>query len=67
MRAFQVAPVVKSPPANAGNVRNEVSIPGLGRSPIGESGHPLQNSCLERPTDSGAWWATVREVTKCQT
>ena len=35
------------------------SIPGLGRSPGGEHGNPLQYSCLENPTDRGAWWATV--------
>ena len=28
-----MAPVVKTPPANAGNVRSEVLVPGLGRSP----------------------------------
>ena len=36
-------------------------IPGLGRSPGGELGNPLQYSCLENPMDSGAWWATVHE------
>ena len=29
-------------------------------------GNPLQCSCLENPTDSGAWWATVHGVTKSQ-
>ena len=33
------------------------SIPGLGRSPGGEHGNPLQYSCLENPMDRGAWWA----------
>ena len=28
------------------------------RSPGGENGSPLQYSCLENPTDRGAWWAT---------
>ena len=36
------------------------SIPGLGRSPRGGSGNPLQYSCLENPMDRGAWWATVQ-------
>ena len=31
------------------------SIPGLGRSPGGGHGHPLQYSCLENPMDRGAW------------
>ena len=25
---------------------------------------PLQYSCLENPTDGGAWWAAVHGVTK---
>ena len=33
-------------------------IPGLGRSPGEGNGNPLQYSCLENPTDGGAWWAT---------
>ena len=51
-------------PANAGDMN---SIPGQGRSPGEENGYPLQYSCLENPMDRGAWWATVREVTKNQT
>ena len=31
--------------------------PGLGRSPGGGHGNPLQYSCLENPMDRGAWWA----------
>ena len=42
------------------------SIPGLRRSPGGGSGNPLQGSCLENPTDRGAWQATVHGVTKCR-
>ena len=37
---------VKNLPANAGDARDSVSIPGLGRSPVG-NGNPLQHSCLE--------------------
>ena len=29
--------------------------------------HPLQYSCLENPTDKGAWWATVHGVAKSGT
>ena len=32
-------------------------IPGLGRSPGGGHGNPLQYSCLENPMDRGAWQA----------
>ena len=31
------------------------------------NGTPLQYSCLENPTDRGAWWAAVHGVTKSQT
>ena len=48
--------VVKNLPANAGDVN---LIPGLGRSPEGGNGNPLQYSCLGNPTDRGAWQATV--------
>ena len=59
--------VKEPPPANAGEVKDEGLIPGLGRSPAGEHGNPLQYSGLENPMDRGAWWATVHGVTKSQT
>ena len=31
------------------------------------NGTPLQYSCLENPTDGGAWWAAVHGVTKTWT
>ena len=40
------------------------SIPGVGRSPGGGHGNPLQYSCLANPIDRGAWWATVQGVTE---
>ena len=49
----QVAPMVKNLPANAGDVRDRGPIPGLGRSPGGGHGDPLQCSCLENPMDRG--------------
>ena len=52
--------VVKNPPVNAGDIGDVGSIPGLGRSPGGENGNPLQYSCLENPIDRGAWWARVQ-------
>ena len=58
--------VVKNPPANAGDIGDTGSIPGLGRSPGGHD-NPLQYSCLENPMDGGAWWATVQGVAKSWT
>ena len=43
--------MVKNLPANAGDIRDAGSIPGLGRSPGGEQGNSLQYSCLENPMD----------------
>ena len=43
------------------------SIPGLGRSPEGGNGTPLQYCCLENFKDRGACWATVHRVAKSQT
>ena len=42
-------------------------IPGLGRSPGGGHGNPLQYSCQENPMDRGAWWATVPGVKESDT
>ena len=47
--------VVKNMLANAGDVRDRGSIPGLGRSPRGGHSNLLQYSCLENPMDRGAW------------
>ena len=66
-QASQVVLVVKNLPANAGNVRDLGSIPGLGRSSGGGHGNPLQYSCLENPMDKGAWQVMVHGVTKSQT
>ena len=59
--------VVKNLPARAGDIRDVSLIPGMGRSPGGGSGNPLQNPCLENPIDRGARWAPVHEVAKSQT
>ena len=66
-RASQVVLVVKNPPANAGDVGDCGSIPGLGKSPGGGHSNPLQYSCLENPTDRGPWWAMVHRVTESKT
>ena len=42
-------------------------IPGLGRSPGEGNGTPLQYSCLENSTNSGAWWAIVHGVSESRT
>ena len=49
---------------NAGDLG---SIPGSGRPPGEGNGNPLQYSCLENPTDPGAWWATAHGVAKSWT
>ena len=59
--------MVEKPPANAGDLRDVMSIPGLGSSPGGNNGNPLQYSCLENPVDRGAWWLMVHRVTKSWT
>ena len=57
----------KESPCQCRDVRVAGSIPGLGRSPGGGHGNPLQYSCLENPTDRGAWRATVHGVTQSWT
>ena len=59
--------MVKNPPANARDVRDAGSIPGLGRSPGGGHGNPLQHSCLENPMDRGVLRATVHGVAESDT
>ena len=54
-----MAQTVKNPPA--------MKDPGLGRSPGGGNGNPLQYSCLENYLDREASWATVNGVAKSQT
>ena len=54
----------KNLPANAEDIRDANSIPGLGRSPGKGNSSPLQYSCLENPTDRGAWWTTIHMVAK---
>ena len=64
---FPGGTVVKNPPANAGDARHMGSIPGVGRSPGGRNGNPLQYSCLGNFLDRGAWWATVHGVANSRT
>ena len=59
-----MAPMVNNPPANTGGIRDLGSIPGLGKSPGGGPGNPLQYSGLQNLMDRGAWQATVHRVTQ---
>ena len=45
-------------------IRDTGLTPGSGRSPGERNGNPRQYSCLENPTDGGAWQATVHRVTE---
>ena len=49
---FPGGSLAKNSPVSAGDMG---SIPGLGRFPGEANGNPLQYSCLENPTDGGAW------------
>ena len=44
---------VKTPPANAEDIRDSGSVPGLGRSPAGGHGNTLHYSYLENLMDRG--------------
>ena len=54
--------MVKNLPMDARDLRDIDLIPGLGRSPGGGQGNPLQYSCLENPIDRGASQAIVHRV-----
>ena len=62
IRSFQLALVVKNLLANAGDVRDMGSVPGLGRSPGKGKGYPLHCSSLEISMD-----CIVPGVTKSRT
>ena len=57
---FPGGPVVKTPPANAGDIRDVDLMAGLERSPGGGNGNPFQYSRLRNPMDRGAGQATVQ-------
>ena len=63
----EVALEVKNLPANTGDIRDMGLIAGMGRSPGGGHGNPLQYSCLENPVNREAWHVTAHRVTKSQT
>ena len=53
--------------ANTEDIRDNSLIHRSERSPGGRHDNPLQDSCLENPTDKGASQATVHRVAKSQT
>ena len=53
-KVYQVALVVKNPAANAGDIRDSGSIPGLGRSPGKGNSNLLHYSFLANPTEREA-------------
>ena len=59
----------KEPSANTGDIRDANSIPSpvLRGSPGGGHGNPLQYSCMEKPMDGAAWWATVHRIAESDT
>ena len=59
--------MVKNPPANAEDKRDQDSIPGSGISPGVGNGNPPQYTCLGNSIDRGAWQATVHGVAKSRT
>ena len=61
IRVSQVA-VAKTPP-----IKQVRIYPESGRSPGAGNGNLLQYSGLENSMDRGAWWITVRSVTKNRT
>ena len=67
MWVSQVAPVVKNPSADAGDIRDADLTPELGRSAGGGNGNPLWYSCLKNIMDREVWQATVHRVAKSQT
>ena len=50
--------MVKNLSANAGDASDSGGIPELGRAPGEGNRNSLQHSCLGKPMDREAWWAT---------
>ena len=59
--------MIKNQSTNEGDAGDPGLIPGLGRSPGGGHGNPLQYSCLKNPKDRGAWQAMVLGVAELDT
>ena len=59
--------VMKNPPTNPRDIRDEYLISGLGRSPGTGNDNPLQYPCLENSMDGGDLRVTLHGVTKSHT
>ena len=66
-KGFPDGSVVKNLPANSGDTADTGFISGLGKSPRGGNGNPLQYSFQEDPIDRGDWWATVPGIAESDT
>ena len=64
---FPGGATVNKAPADAGDIRDPVLVPGSGRPPGEGSGYPLEYSCLENPTDRGARRVMVHRVAQSRT
>ena len=65
--ASRGALVVKNPPANAGDTRDQGFIPGSGRSHWRKKWQPTPVFLPGKSLDRGAWLAIIHEVAKSQT
>ena len=63
-KTFPGDTVVKNPPANTGDHQRLRFDPWVRSSPGEGNGSLLQDSCLENPMDSRAWWVTVQSVSR---
>ena len=63
-QAPQEGLMVRTLPISAEDIRDVGLILGLGRFPGEGNGNPLQYSCLEKPMERGAWWATIHRIAK---
>ena len=59
--------MVKNPSVIIEDIRDTGLVPGLGRSPGGGHGNPLQYSCLENPVNREAWQFMAHKIAKSQT
>ena len=58
----QVVLGLKNPPASTEDIKDAGPTLGSGRSPGEGNGNPLQYSCLENPTDRGAWRVIAHSI-----
>ena len=61
---FPSGSLVKNLPGNIGGTGDVDLIPKLGRSSGGGNGNSVQYFCWDNSMDRGAWWVSVRGITK---